>query len=250
MRSWRSEARVIVYMEPGVSESLRRQVEDWVSEAPWVDSVRAVTTAEARRRFQAAFPSLADLMQGWNDSPLPPSLEIAMHDEQPEAERVDEWLVELAARPGVDLVDDDRDWIRQLEGIARAARTVGLVAGLILLGAATFTTASVIRLAALMYQDEISIMRMVGATEFLIRGPFYCEGLLQGGLGALLAAGGLYAGYAALASRVAGLGVLGELLTGRFLSLGQLVFLVGVGCAAGTFGAVISLKGETLAEEG
>ena len=127
-------------------------------------------------------------------------------------------------------VDDDRDWILRLEGIANTGRTVGLVMGVVLLSAAILTTASVIRLAALMYKEEVSIMRIVGATEFLIRGPFYGEGLLQGGLGAAVAAAALYAGYFALASRAAENGLLGELLLGRLLSPLQVLFLVLVGC--------------------
>jgi hypothetical protein len=40
---------------------------------------------------------------------------------------------------------------------------------------------------------------------------------------------------------------LGELLLGEFLSAAQLALLVAIGCAAGTLGAVLSLKGEALA---
>lgn len=249
MERWRGEARLIVYLEPGVSESMRRRIEAWVVEARWVDSVRLVSPAEAGRRFQEVFPSLSDLMQGWKESPLPPSLEIAMRSEAGSDDGVESWLVQLAARPGVDLVDDDRDWLHQLESISEVGRTIGLIVGMILLGAATFTIASVIRLAAFMYQDEISVMRLVGATEFLIRGPFYCEGLLQGGLGGLAAAGALYVSYAGLGGGPAARGVLGELFLGRFLSPLQILFLVVVGCLAGGIGAVISLRGEVLASE-
>lgn len=246
MERWRSEARIIVYMESSASAALQQQVAAWVSQAEWVESVDSVTPTEARRRFTEAFPSLEDVMQGWTESPLPPSLEIATSSGAASGARFDAWLEELATRPGVESVDDDRDWILRLEGIANTGRTVGLVMGVVLLAAAILTTASVIRLAALMYKEEVSIMRIVGATEFLIRGPFYGEGLLQGGLGGAVAAAALYAGYFALASRAAENGLLGELLLGRFLSPLQVLFLVLVGCLAGTLGAAISLRGEVL----
>ena len=44
-------------------------------------------------------------------------------------------------------------------------------------------------------------MRLVGATEFFIRGPFYVEGLLQGLIGGLLASGALCGGYQVLHAR-------------------------------------------------
>ena len=244
MERWRSEARLIVYMDPSTSPGLQRQVESWLSDAEWVESVSSVSSAEAGRRFVEAFPSLSELMQGWSESPLPPSLEVSLRADVPPAQLSD-WLAELASRPGVESLDDDRDWLSRLESIATTGRTIGLVVGMVLLGAATLTTASVIRLTALTYKDEVSVMRIVGATEFLIRGPFYGEGVLQGGLGALMAAGALFGGYWALAHRAAD-SLLGELLFGRFLSPLQLVFLVAVGCLAGILGAAISLRGEIL----
>ncbi len=244
MERWRSEARLVVYLEPSASASLQQQVEDWISQSGPVESVSSISSAEAGRRFVEAFPSLSEVMEGWADSPLPPSLEVTLRSGETREELAG-WLDELARRPGVESLDDDRDWLGRLESIAATGRTMGLVVGFVLLGAATLTTASVIRLAAFMYKDEVSVMRIVGATEFLIRGPFYGEGLLQGGLGALLAAGALYGGYYAISLQLAE-GLLGDLLFGRFLSPLQLGFLLMVGCLAGLLGATISLRGEVL----
>ena len=81
------------------------------------------------------------------------------------------------------MVDDDRDWVAQLEGVLQVIGAVGLGVVAVLMVAAIFTIASVIRLTAYLYRDEIGVMRLVGATELFIRGPFYVEGLLQGLLG-------------------------------------------------------------------
>ena len=89
------------------------------------------------------------------------------------------WLAELRRHPAVDMVDDDRDWLRQLELLVAVFRGVGLTLGALLLAAATLTIASVIRLTAYLYRDEIAVLRLIGATEFYIRGPFYAEGLVQ-----------------------------------------------------------------------
>lgn len=247
LESWRGEARIVVYLNPGTSETHRQMLERWLDETAFVREVRAVTSTEAKRRFQTAFPSLSDLLEGWADSPLPPSLEIAVAPEV-RGQELEEWLEELRARPGVDLVDDDRDWLVQLESIASAGQALGTVVGLVLLGAASFTIASVIRLTAFLYQDEIAIMRMVGATEFLIRGPFYFEGMIQGAAGAGLAAIGLYGAYVGLATGSGG-GLLQTTLLGSFLSPFEVAFLIAVGCLAGGLGAAFSLKGEVLAEK-
>ena len=62
--------------------------------------------------------------------------------------------------------------------------------------AAAVTVAAVVRLGLHARRDEIEIMKLVGSPVAFIRGPFIAEGLMQGGLGALLAIGLLWMGFA------------------------------------------------------
>ena len=105
-------------------------------------------------------------------------------------------------------------------------RGVGLVLTAVLLGASIFTIASVIRLTSYLYRDEISVMRLVGATEFYIRGPFYVEGLLQGLLGAVVALGGLFAVHLTLQPRLER-SLVASVLAERFLSPLEIAALLG-----------------------
>ncbi len=89
-------------------------------------------------------------------------------------------------------------------------------------------------------------MRLVGATEFFIRGPFYVEGLLQGLLGGLLASGALFGAFQFLHARGGGSSLFATILALDFLSLRQVAFLILLGGAAGLFGAVVSLRREAL----
>jgi cell division transport system permease protein len=143
------------------------------------------------------------------------------------------------------MVDDDREWLGQLETLVAVGRGIGLALAGGLLGAAIFTIASVIRLAAYLHQEEISILRLVGATEFYIRGPFYAEGLLQGLIGGGLAMGALYGLYRLAEARRAASLVTSVLTTG-FLTPGQVAWLVLLGGGAGLLGAVASLRRERL----
>jgi cell division transport system permease protein len=143
------------------------------------------------------------------------------------------------------MVDDDREWLGQLEAVVAVIRTVGLALSAGLLGAAIFTIASVIRLTAFLHHEEISVLRLVGATEFYIRGPFYAEGMLQGLLGGLVAAGGLWGAWRLVRVHNPG-SLLSTLLLGEFLSPVHLVLLVAFGGLAGLVGAVASLRREPL----
>jgi cell division transport system permease protein len=244
---WRGEMRVVIYLQPDTADADLRRLAAEAGRGPGVISVEPVTAAEARKRFQEVFPSLADLVAGWQDEPLPASLEIGLDPRASTAGAAsrEAWLAGWRRRAGVTLVDDDREWLGQLETLVAVVRTVGLALVGGLLGAAIFTIASVIRLTAYLHHEETEVMRLVGATEFFIRGPFYVEGLLQGLIGGLLASGVLYGAFQAV--HVRGQGSLwAAVLAPAFLEPRQVAFLVLLGGAAGLFGAVASLRREAL----
>jgi cell division transport system permease protein len=244
VEGWRGQLRVVVYLKPGTPASDLPRLAAAARAAPWVAAVDVVPPAAARRRFRETFPTLADVIDSGEGEPLPASLEVALRREQAEAGGLDAWLGSWRRRPEVAMVDDDREWLGQVETAVAVVRAVGLVLGGILLGAAIFTIASIIRLTAYLHHEEIAIMRLVGATEFFIRGPFYVEGLIQGLLGGALAGAGLYASYQLIHARSRSL--LAAVLAGQFLSPRQLGLLLLLGAMAGLIGAVASLRRESL----
>ena len=249
IEAWREQSRVIVYLEDSATEEAVDAVAEEIRGETWVTAVELVDRQLAGERFGELFPSLSELIEEDGASALPASLEVAFRAEQTEDEAFSGWLEDLAARPEVEFVDDDRDWLGQLAALAAVARAIGWGVGLVLLGAAVFIIASVVRLTAYLYREEISVMRLVGATEFFIRGPFYAEGLLQGLIGALVGVGGLFLVFrGALASSSSSPWT--NLLTEKFLTPLDLLGLVALGAAAGLFGAVSSLRREQLGDGG
>jgi cell division transport system permease protein len=196
-----------------------------------------------RSPISSGFPSVADLVQGWGEEPLPASYEVAIDREQVEPRAFAAWEQRLRASATVAMVDDDRDWVRQLERALQVIGAAGAALVAILMIAAVFTIASVIRLTAYLYRDEIGVMRLVGATELFIRGPFYVEGLLQGLIGGGLAVGGLYLAHLLVAPPDASSWLAGA-LTASFLAPFHQAVLVLLGGTAGLAGAIASLRRE------
>jgi cell division transport system permease protein len=242
VQRWRGEMRVVIYLQP--SADLARLTAE-AAGAPWVASAKPVSSRDARQRFREIFPSLSGLVEGWDEEPLPASIEVALKDPSARSAEVRAWIESWRARPEVEMVDDDREWLGQLETLVAVGRGIGLALAGGLLGAAVFTIASVIRLAAYLHQEEISILRLVGATEFYIRGPFYAEGLLQGLIGGGLAMGALFGLYRLAEARKAA-SLAASVLTSGFLTPGQVACLVLLGGGAGLLGAVASLRRERL----
>ena len=245
---WQSEARIVIYLDADISSDDRALLTEEIEKATWVEAVEQVSAEQAKRRFQEVFPGVADLAEGWEEDPLPPSLELSFDAASGGPEELEAWIGSIREFPGVLMVDDDRDWLRQLEGLVAVLRGLGLVVGAALLGAAVFTIASVIRLTAYLYRDEIAVMRMVGATELYIRGPFYFEGLIQGLAGGILAVVGLYVAYLTV-NPGATTTPMGMVVIDDFLSAGSLILLLMLGGLAGLVGAVMSLRREDLGAE-
>jgi cell division transport system permease protein len=238
---WRGEMRVVIYLQPETSAADLERLAGEAAGAPWIAAVEAVSPEAARERFQESFPSLSDLVEGFGDEPLPASLEVSLKDPGRRPPEMETWIDGWRKRPEVSMVDDDREWLGQLETVVAIVRGVGLALAGGLLGAAIFTIASVIRLTAYLHHEEISVLRLVGATEFYIRGPFYAEGLLQGLIGGGVAGGLLFAAYTLLRLRAPG-SLLTSVLASRFLGGAELALIVLLGAAAGLIGAVVSLR--------
>ncbi len=247
VETWRSESKVVIYLETDVEAAESERLAQRLEDASWTLAVEAVSAETAHRRFRQAFPSLSDLLEGWDEDPLPASLEVQVDWRQTGGrQQLEAWLEDLRRDNAVSMVDDDRDWLSQLEAVVYALQALGLVLGAILLATAVFTISSVIRLTAYLYRDEIAVMRLVGATEFFIRGPFYMEGLLQGLAGGAGAIAALAAGHGLVLGRWADATL--SLLAAKFLTPGELLALFGLGGIAGLVGAVTSLRREDLGQ--
>jgi cell division transport system permease protein len=82
-----------------------------------------------------------------------------------------------------------RDWVEKLDRLRNIAGAVGTVVGAAFALVAIIIIGTTIRMAVLQRSREITIMRLVGATDRFIRMPFLLEGLVKGTLGGVLAVG-------------------------------------------------------------
>ena len=196
-----------------------------------------VSKPEALSRFRRDFVDLAALSGGFDDNPFPASVEVRVRPEAERDGRAETVVRQVAALPGVADVRYDREWLARLASGLDAVRGAGLALALLMAIAAALTVAAVVRLGLHARRDEIEIMNLVGSPMTFIRGPFVAEGLLQGGIGALLALALLWLGFA-LATAWWG-SQLTTLLDGsslRFLPVRMAALLVAGGMMVGAAG--------------
>jgi cell division transport system permease protein len=89
--------------------------------------------------------------------------------------------------PGVQLVKDGERTASRILRVARVIEVVFLIAIVILLLASILLIANTIRLSIFARRREIEVMKLVGASNWFVRGPFMLEGLLCGLAGSLAA---------------------------------------------------------------
>jgi len=156
---------------------VRRQLEA----DPRVKSVTFVSAEEALVRMQRRFPALTENLPS---NPLPGSHEVVPN----RAEDIDALAASLRPLPaGVEKVKYGKETADRILRVARVIEIVFLAAVIVLLIASTLLIANTIRLSIFSRRREIEVMKLVGATNWFVRGPFMLEGLICGLAGSVAA---------------------------------------------------------------
>ena len=178
----KKEVIVKVYFAPGATDSQIRVVGNQLNgDTGCVKRVDFVSKEQALQRMQKRYPQLVKNLAG---NPLPASLEVTpTHAEC--AATIERTLIPHPA--GVDRINYGKKTANRIISVATVIEIVFISAVIILLIASTLLIANTIRLSIFARRREIEVMKLVGATNWFVRGPFMLEGLLEGFMGALAA---------------------------------------------------------------
>lgn len=201
-----------------------------------IKNYQFISRADALHRMQKKYPELtADLPS----NPLPDSFEITPKH----AEEVKQVSAAIRGQKfaGVDRVKDGQQTSKRILQVARVIEVVFLVAVVVLLAASVLLIANTIRLSIFSRRREIEVMKLVGATNWFVRGPFMVEGLLCGLVGAFAAVVLLLIGKEAALPAI-----LGHIDSSNDVkALGFTVtalILLGVGLVVGAVGSGMTLR--------
>ena len=185
------ELQITAYLEesfsPDQAEVLRSKIADWTE----TQNVTYIDTEQALSRFRSQLREYAGILEGLKENPLPASFELTLKPQFGRSGNIEDLSARLARLPGVAEVQYGRQWVAKLRVFVEVIKLVGVTVGGFLLMATIFVISNTIKLTFYSRQEELEIMRLVGATDFFIKAPFLLEGLLHGLGGALLAVGGL-----------------------------------------------------------
>ncbi|MCI0411693.1 permease-like cell division protein FtsX [bacterium] len=240
---WTENVRINVFLSKGTNRNAAGHLESIIKASRVVANYQFITEEEALRRFQKYYPGMKQLTTDLDTNPFPSSYEITIRKEFQNKGSVQELVALLRNEKLVEDVEYDQEWIDRIQFIIRFVRIVGLFFGGILMFTATFSISNVIKLMVLSRKDEIEIMRLVGATNSFIKGPFLAEGILQGLLGGIAAVVSLYLLYFGIITKVSSLNApffTTDLL--HFLSTQMVIAVIAGGMVVGFFGSFFSVE--------
>ncbi len=195
MKSVESEVSITAYVADDASDADIREVEDFIGGLEGVASVSFTTKEEALESFSAT--SGADIIESLDGmNPLPASIDVELVDPQ----MVEDVAAQIEANQTFRAICDEPDdpsqsllygqgSVERLFQLTNYVRYIGIALIALLIFIAMVFINNTIRLAILARRKEIAIMRLVGASNGFIRGPFLMEGALHAIIGSLLAVG-------------------------------------------------------------
>ncbi len=183
-----SQIQISVYLSDSTTAAQLADIQKRLVADRRVISQTFVPKKEGLREMRQRMRGQID-MSILTENPLPDKLRVRVKH----PEMVSGVAKTIAKFPGVTSVDYGQDVVSKLVRLSAVLGRLGLSIIIVFVLVAAIIISNTIRLTVFARRREIAIMQLVGATNAYIRGPFICEGMLDGLLGALLAIGALAA---------------------------------------------------------
>jgi len=233
LESVEERVEVIAYLvdgtDPAETSALMREVAAY----PEVDSIAYISKDDALARARAELSDYSALYEDLEANPLPASVEVALRPGYRDAEDVQDMATRIARFPFVEEIKYGEDWVQKLDFLQDLSLFLGVVVGGVFAAIAFVAIGATINIVLISREDEIAIMKMVGATRSFIARPLVIEGFAKGVVGAVLALVLLTATYSLLEQRVVSL---------EFYSPLQIVAGVLLGGLLGAVASVVTLR--------
>ncbi len=232
---------ISVYLKEGVTAEQGAELAEQIKVIDHVADAKYVSKDEAMAIMKERWGENGYLLDGVTSNPLPASVEVTSAD----LEYEDKIVQELNKFDAVDEVRFYRDAIEKVMTITGYIQKGALAIIIVLLIVSLIVVSNTVKLTVHAREEEIHIMKYVGATNWFVRGPFFVEGIIIGLVSSILAV--LIVGFAYYKFI--------EVFTPRFLILfnsgmvpfdfiieNLIIIFVALGVCIGALGSILSMR--------
>ncbi len=195
IKQWSNAVQIIAYIDRELSEDERIQLDSRIRTIDSVEAVSFVSKQEALEDLKNRLSGHEELLEGLESNPLPASYEIRLHPKYRNLEGVRSVAEHLATLSQFDDIQYGQQWLENLTTLINVLKFLGTFLGIFLFLTVIFIVSNTIKLTLYAREEELNIMKYIGATESFIKGPFLAEGIIRGLLGAVLSLLCLYLLY-------------------------------------------------------
>ncbi len=224
---------VVAYLDDGATEEQVQQAQSEIRARPEVMDVRYVSKMEALATAVRELEEFQSVFADLESNPLPASFEVRLHAGSRTPSAVRQLAEHLSGYAFVEDVRFGGDWLDRIVMLRQVAAGAAAVIGGAFALVAAVIIATAVRIAVFARREEISIMRLVGATDGFIQRPFLIEGLITGLLGGAAAVGLTFAAFELLNA---------SLIQIAWLPLPWVIAAIGIGGGFGLVASAVSVR--------
>ncbi|MHB8294424.1 MAG: permease-like cell division protein FtsX [Acidimicrobiales bacterium] len=237
---WRGGVQLSIFMNANATPGQDTAVERQLASMPEVKRFSYVDQQQAYVEFKRMFASSPAFIQAVKASDLPPSYRVV----PTKAQLVGAIGQQFNNEPGVQKVVYAKQAVATLLKVTDLLQVIIVSVAIILLLSAAVLILNTIRMAIFARRREVSVMKLVGATNWFIRVPFMAEGMVEGLVGAAVAIGVVVLAEHLLAKsvRANGLQLLNALVVPSHDVVGTAIFILAMGIAVGGIGSALAVR--------
>ncbi len=190
-----SSFKIIAFVKKDADPDAIPQIYKKLSQLNSVQSVAYISPEKALNRLKLIIKDDKEILKEINPDFIPPSFEIKLKKWALNTDNSQQLARKINDIEGISDVRYGKSWIESLSKIIITFRTIGIIGGIILFLSASFLISLTIRINISSKIKEIEIMKLLGATNSYIIGPFIMQAAIQSVTGSSIAILILYGVY-------------------------------------------------------
>jgi cell division transport system permease protein len=180
---WTHAGRASIYLKDNAQAQDVENLKAALGGVNGVIGVHYVSAAQARADFGQKELGAKSELAALPVEAFPASLEVDVRPDLTNAE-ISDMVAKLRQLPAVDDVETYQAWTDRLSRLIKGGVAAAALLAIVVFASVLAVVGSTIRLALQRRRTEVEVLKLVGATDRFIKGPFLVEGMSQGALGA------------------------------------------------------------------
>ncbi len=225
-----SKIHLDIFFDPSLNQSQISALKNEIQNIDAIQTITYVSSQDALKNFEESFGR--EIFTILEDNPLPPSFKVVLKSGYTEIKTINTVVSQIESFKAIDEVVYEEKIISLVNKYFLVGVIIAASIGATIFVISTLLIFNTIRLTIHARRTVIEIMRLVGATNSFIKGPFIIEGLVQGLIGSLLAMALLWITSDILRSTY---------LPDLIIPLQYSALLIGCGMLLGLLGSYISV---------